>query len=159
MWPRGHSLGHIWPFCQRLPSLRIIWDVLGAQLCQLVNDTSLCSRENDWRFSTGVWMWPSECSGLLELWCCWTDGGTGQTRKSLPRVRILWSKGWNLTSTPRAPGSSPHPQLLSDSGAPAWEDFPVFLHPLFVLLFPPTSKLPLSPPVMFGKIFAQGSVC
>lgn len=49
---------------------------------------------------------PWECSGLLGLWCSWTDGGTRWTWRSLPTVMILRSKGLNLTSTPRARGSS-----------------------------------------------------
>lgn len=110
-----------------------------------------------WSFPQESGYGPWECTGLLGLWCCSTDGGSGWTWRSLPTAMILWSKGLNLNSTPRARGFSP--LLLSDSGAPTWVEFPVLLNPLFALLFSPIPTSPLSPPVVFGKIFTQGSVC
>lgn len=160
MWPRGHSLWHIWPFCEWLPSLRIIWDVVWPQLCQLVNDPSSCCRENDFlevfhrsldvALGNAVVYWDYGAAGLMGL--------MGWTCRSLPRVMILWCKGLNLTSTPGARGSSPSP-FRHSSGAAAQEDFPALLHLWFVLLLSPTPALPLPPPVMFGKIFTQGSAC
>lgn len=88
MRPWGHSLWHIWAFCEWLPSLGIIWDVVWTQLCQLVNDPSSCCRENDflevfrrslgvalgnavvyWDYgAAGLMVGPDELEGLFQQW-------------------------------------------------------------------------------------------